>query len=139
GPLFWVLILVCGFLVLAPSITPSTDGFLRRWVDVFWISSRRARGLDPRSIRYVYFGVLSVYAVFGVVMLCLERPDTLLLIATLIMNFALGFSCLHTLAVNLFLLPRPLRPGWFNRLGLLLAGLFFLSVGILATVVKFTG
>lgn len=136
GPLFWALILLCGFLVLGPSVTPSSDGFLRRWVDAFWVVSRRAHKLNPESIRYVYFIVLAIYTAFGVVMLCLEKPITLLFIATLMMNFALGFSCLHTLVVNLYLLPRECRPGWFNRIGLLLAGLFFLSVATLSTIVK---
>ena len=106
----------------------------RRWVDVFWIASRSARNFDPKSIRYVYFSALAVYAVLGIIMLSLEQPVTLLFIATLIMNFALGFSCLHTLAVNLLLLPVPLRPGWMSRMGLLLAGLFFLAVALLSTV-----
>ena len=134
--MLWCLILLCGFLILGPSVAPSTDGFLRRWVDVFWIASRRARSFDPTSIRYVYFGVLAVYAAFGVVMLSLKTPQALLLIATLIMNYAIGFSCLHTLAVNLILLPPEVRPGWFSRIGLFLTGLFFLTVATLFTVVK---
>ncbi len=134
GYLFWILTLLCAFLVLGTGVTPATDGFLRRWVDVFWIASRSARSFDPKSIRYVYFSALAVYALFGTIMLTLEPPVTLLFIATLIMNFAFGFSCLHTLAVNLILLPAQLRPGWMSRVGLFLAGLFFLAVALLSTV-----
>jgi len=108
GQFFWMLTLLCAFLVLASSIPSSTDGFLRRWVDVIWIASRSVRSFDPKSVRYVYFGILAVCVVFGVVMLCLKPPEKLLFVATLLMNFALGFSCLHTLVVNLLLLPRPL-------------------------------
>ena len=134
GHLFWILTLLCAFLVLGSGVTPSTDGFLRRWVDVFWIASRKARSFDPRSIRYVYFSALTVFALLGIILLLLEPPVTLLFIATLLMNFALGFSCLHTLAVNLVLLPSQLRPGWISRIGLFLAGLFFLAVALLSTV-----
>jgi len=133
GQWLWILTLLCAFLVLATGLAPGVDGFLRRWVDVIWIASRSVRTLDPKAIRYLYFGVLSVYIVFGVIMLWPEPPTTLLFIGTLIMNFALGFSCLHTLAVNLILLPRPLRPGWFCRISLLMAGLFFLTVATIAT------
>ena len=133
GQTFWVLTLLCAFLVLATGIAPGVDGFLRRWVDVIWIASRRVRSFDPKSIRYVYFGVLAVYIIFGLIMLCLEPPTTLLFISTLMMNFALGFTCLHTLAVNLILLPRPLRPGWFCRISLFFTGLFFLSVATIST------
>ncbi|MAV38589.1 MAG: hypothetical protein CMJ59_24390 [Planctomycetaceae bacterium] len=133
GNLFWMMSLFCAFIVLATGVTPGADGFLRRWVDVIWIASPRARRLDPKSIRYVYFGVLTVYATFGVIMLARETPTTLLFISALLSNFALGFTCLHTLAVNLILLPRELRPGWFCRVALLLAGLFFLFVATIAT------
>ena len=98
-----------------------------------WIASHRIRSLDPGAVRYVYFGGLTVYTTFGAIMLCRQPPTTLLFIGTLIMNFALGFTCLHTLAVNLILLPRPLRPGWFCRISLFLTGLFFLTVATIST------
>ncbi|MEX0978406.1 MAG: hypothetical protein WDZ48_06125, partial [Pirellulales bacterium] len=55
----------------------------------------------------------------------------LLTMASTVMNFALGFSCFHTLVINLILLPRELRPGWFPRIGLALGGVFF---SVLATI-----
>ena len=134
--IFWFLTVFCGFLVLAPSMSTSADGIVRRWVDVFWTSSGKLRTLDPASIRYVYFGVLAVYAVFGMVMLGAAKPDKLLTIATTIYNFALGFSCWHTLAVNSFLLPPKLRPHVLIRLGLFLAGAFFLFIAVVSSMQK---
>lgn len=138
GQLFWYLVLLCGFLVLAPSVASSIDGFVRRWVDVFWTASPRLRRLDPGNIRWVYFGVLSGYAVFGMIMLSVAPPLGLLKIAANIFNYALGFSCFHTLAINLTLLPRELRPGWLARIGLCCAGLFFTSLAAITTL-KLTG
>jgi len=134
GPLFWYLTIFCGFLVLAPSAVSTADGVLRRWVDVFWTASPALRRLDPHRIRYVYFGTLLAYATFGLLALWWGRPEKLLLWATTIYNFALGFSCWHVLAVNLTLLPKPLRPRLFIRLGLVLSGLFFLSLGAVVTL-----
>lgn len=134
---FWFMTLFSGFLVLAPSMATSADGLVRRWVDVFWTSSPRLRRLDPSSIRGVYFGVLLAFAVFGVIMLTLGKPTQLVNYATLILNFALGFSCWHTLAINLTLLPRELRPGWFARIGLLVSGLFFNVMATVATLQAF--
>lgn len=74
GHFFWFMIILCGFLVMAVSIGPATDGFLRRWVDVFWTASRRLRSLDPRNIRYIYFAMLVAYIVLSVVMLCIGKP-----------------------------------------------------------------
>ena len=132
GDVFWALTLLCGFLVLALSLVPTIDGFVRRWVDVFWTSSSRLRKLDPARIRQVYFRVLLGYGAFGFVMLWLNAPTDLLKIATVGYNFALGFSCWHTLALNMILLPRELRPGWFVRIGLVLSGCFFTALGTAA-------
>ncbi|MFP6752797.1 MAG: Nramp family divalent metal transporter, partial [Pirellulaceae bacterium] len=134
--LFWFLTVFCGFLVLAPSMSTSADGIVRRWVDVFWTSSSKMRTLDPRMIRYVYFAVLAVYAMFGMTMLSLAKPDKLLTIATTIYNFALGFSCWHTLAVNSFLLPPKLRPHVLIRLGLFVSGAFFLFIAVVSSMQK---
>jgi len=65
---------------------------------------------------------------FGMVALWLNKPAALITWATLGFNLALGFSCWHTLAINLLLLPRELRPGWFMRISLILGGLFFAAL-----------
>ncbi len=134
GSLAWYLTLLCGFLVLAPAMATSTDGVVRRWVDVVWTSSRRLRAWDPKHIKTLYFGVLVGYMVLGLFLLAIGKPLMLLKIGTNIMNFALGFSCFHTLVINLTLLPRELRPGWFARLGLSAGGLFFLSLATITAI-----
>ena len=134
GSIFWFLTLFCGFLVLAPSMATSADGIIRRWVDVFWTSSKTLRKVAPKNIRYVYFGVLTVFAIFGMTMLSLNQPTELLKIATMFFNFALGFSCLHTVFINMTLLPKQLRPNWFVRLSLSFTGIFFLSVGMVSAL-----
>lgn len=134
GPSFWYLTLFCGFLVLGTSMASTADGVLRRWVDVFWTASARLRTWDPRHIGRLYFGVLCVYAALGLLMLTVLNGDRLLVWSTMIYNYALGFSCWHTLVVNLTLLPRELRPNWFARIGLLLAGVYFSAIAILSTL-----
>ncbi|MDA1213790.1 MAG: Nramp family divalent metal transporter, partial [Planctomycetota bacterium] len=135
GDTFWYLTLLCGFVVLAPSMAVSADGVIRRWVDVFWTSSATLRKLPPKNIRYVYFGVLSTYILFGLVMLSLN-PEKLIKIATTIFNFALGFSCWHTLFVNCILLPIELRPRMLVRIAMTVAGLFFWIVATISAYVN---
>jgi hypothetical protein len=138
--MFWFMTLFCGFLTLAPSMVSTADGVVRRWVDVFWTALPRLRELDTKAIRTVYFGVLCAYGAFGTFILVMyPNGGTLVQIATMIYNYALGFSCLHTLYVNTVLLPRQCRPGWFIRTALTLAGLFFLSVAALTTYSKLAG
>ena len=126
GETFWYMTLFCGFLVLAPSMASTIDGIVRRWVDVFWTSSARLRQWETRRIRNLYFYVLAGYSVFGLTMLAWGKPVQLLIIASNILNFALGFSCFHVLIVNTTLLPRALRPNWFVRVAMVCAGSFFL-------------
>jgi hypothetical protein len=134
GSLFWHLTLLCGFLVLAPSVSTTADGVLRRWVDVCWTALPSLRKLEEHRIRTVYFAALCAYATFGLISLTLWNPVQLLKWAGNIYNAALGFSCFHVLAVNLTLLPKPLRPGWFIRAGLVLSGLFFMALSTITTM-----
>jgi len=137
GKFCWFMTIFCGFLVLAPTMSSSADGIIRRWVDVFWTSSGRMRKMDPKAIKVVYVRVLLGYSIFGLIMLSLN-PGELIKYATMCFNIALGFSCWHTIVINSTLLPRALRPGWFIRIALSLAGVFFLLLGSLS-VYKQTG
>jgi hypothetical protein len=134
GRYFWYFTLFCGLLILGTSMAATADGVLRRWVDVFWTGSKRLQTWDPRHIGKLYFGVLCVYLLMGLSMLLWLRGDTLLVTATGMMyNYALGFSCMHTLVVNLTLLPPELRPRMWQRVGLVMGSMFFLTIGVLAT------
>jgi hypothetical protein len=134
GQMFWLMTLFCGFLVLAPSVATTADGVLRRWVDVCWTALPSLRKLEEHKIRNVYFVALCCYATFGLVSLTLWNPVQLLKWAGNIYNAALGFSCFHVLVVNLTLLPKPLRPGWCIRIGLIASGLFFMALSAITTL-----
>jgi len=134
GNVFWFMTVFCGFLVLAPSMSTSADGVIRRWVDVFWTTNARLRAMPPGAIKQVYFKVLMCYAGMGLIALLLVKPATLLLIAAAIYNYALGISCLHTLYVNRNLLPRQLQPRTSMQIALLLAGIFFFFIGCVSSL-----
>ena len=134
GELFWYLTMLCGFLVLGPTMATSADGVIRRWVDVVWTANARLRQLDPRNIRWLYFGVLAGYAAFGLIMLSVAPPLQLLKTAANLFNYSLGFSCFHTLVVNTTLLPPELRPGLWTRLGLGFSGVFFIVLAVITTL-----
>jgi hypothetical protein len=134
GNAFWFMTVFCGFLVLAPSMSTSADGVIRRWVDVFWTTSDRLREMPPGAIKTVYFRVLAVYACLGLITLVSIKPATLLLIAAAIYNYALGISCLHTLYVNRSLLPPQLQARTSMQIALFLTGLFFLFIGCVSSL-----
>jgi hypothetical protein len=151
--------LFCGFLVLITSQTTTMDGFTRRWVDVTWTAAppffdrmafrwiknrwlgvtwTAVPAIDKRptdSVKYIYFGVLVTLTFFGLIVIWLtNKPGMVFKVATTGYNFAFAFSAWHTLFVNTILLPKELRPGWPQRIGLVLAGMFFLTLGIMAAL-----
>ena len=133
---FWCLTLFCGFLVLATSMASTADGVLRRWVDVCWTALPFLRHWDTKHIGKLYFSVLCIYAVLGVVMLCFIRGDVLLVFSGMLYNYALGFSSLHVAAINTVLLPPALRPSKFRRSLLIVGGLFFLTAAVISSIVE---
>ena len=68
------------------------------------------------------------------IMLSVNKPDPLIVMATLFYNFALGVSRWHTLVVNMTPLPPPLRPNGFVRIGMAAVGCFFFLLGSVATM-----
>jgi hypothetical protein len=135
GQLFWLMTLICGFLVLAPAAVTTIDSALRRWVDLSWTAIPVVRRWDPHEIRWLYFGALCAYAAFGITALSLWNPQQLLVWATNIYNVALGVSCFHVLAVNTILLPRELRPNWFIRIALVIGGIYFTALASVSIIV----
>jgi hypothetical protein len=135
GNAMWYAVVLCGLLVLLPTTCQTADGIIRRWVDVLWTASARLREVEPHRIKQLYFRVLVGYAIFGTITLAVSHsPGTVVKIATNIYNFALGISCFHTLYVNTTLLPKPLRPGWFARTGMVVAGVFFVALATIAAI-----
>ena len=72
----------------------------------------------------------------GCVMLLFLKGDSLLVMSTMMYNYALGFSCFHTLIVNTRLLPQALKPGLFIRVVLVLAGCFFTGIAGITTAIE---
>ena len=126
--LLWPLTLLISFIVLAPNQISSGDVLPRRWGDVLWTVSRQARRLKGNQVRYLYYGILTLYGVWGLSALAFFDPLQIAKIGTVLSNLALGASGLHILYVNRTLLPREVQPKWLIQAGLLCSGLFFLGV-----------
>ncbi len=127
GTFYWYMLMFCSVLILVPNTVSDTDSTVRRWVDLAWTASARLRTWSPKSIKQLYFWGMVAYVIAGLlIMTLLPEPKKLIAVYGCIANFALGFSCFHVLVVNLELLPAPLRPGWFTRIGMSAAGTYFL-------------
>lgn len=124
--LFWYLTLICGFLVLTPGQVSTGDQIARRWTDMLWNASSRVRRTG--EVRYVYYGIMSIYAAGGLVILILFPAVAIAKFAAVLQNIALGSTALMSLYVNRKLLPKEIQPGWFHQIGIVLCGVFFLSI-----------
>ena len=131
----WLVTLTIGFLVLAPGQVMSGDVIARRWTDVIWTSSRRVQQLKGNQVKYIYYGILAAYGLWGLFVLTIfPNPLMVLKIAGFLMNVALGFTAFHVLYVNRTLLPREFGPGWFMQAGLVLSGTFFLGISVVVLI-----
>jgi hypothetical protein len=130
--LVWFVTLFVGFMVLAPGQILAGDQIARRWADISWSSLPALRKLGGNQVKYVYYGILAAYCVWGLISLTYFDPLQILKIAGVLMNIALGATALHALYVNRTLLPRELRPAWFMQVGALACGVFFLSVSAIS-------
>ncbi|MBM3832700.1 MAG: hypothetical protein FJ403_05390 [Verrucomicrobia bacterium] len=128
GPAFWYLTLTCGLLVLAPTQITQMDGMVRRWVDVLWTGSRRLRHLEGHKVKYVYYGVLTLYGIWGMIALAVFNPAQIVKTVANFWNLALGFSAIQTIITNRRLLPKELRPRWFMEAGVLFCSAFYLGI-----------
>jgi len=137
GWIFWITTLSCGFLVLAPGQVSVGDQIARRWTDMIWTASARAHRLGRGEVRYIYYGILALYAVWGLVVLWLLPAFQIATIGVVLGNLGLGFSTLQALYVNRVLLPPKLRPNALQQIGTACCGVFFLgiSMGVLWTYV----
>ena len=77
--LFWWLTLLCGFLALAPTQTVAIDGVIRRWTDIIWTGIPTMHRFDGHQVKYVYYGLLGVYWMFGLQVL-IRFPNPLAMV-----------------------------------------------------------
>ena len=135
GGAFWFLTLLCGFLIMAPTQVSQLDQVARRWTDVLWIGSRRLRSVDDHNVKLVYYTLLALYCVWGLIALRVTPNPLVLAIATGVMwNFAYAFTSLHLLWVMLRLMPAPLRPGWLQCAGLIGGAVLYAGISGIAFV-----
>jgi len=131
--LFWWLTLLCGFLVLAPSLMTGLDGFVRRWTDIIWTAVPAVRKFRGNQVKYIYYSLLGATGGFGfAVLILMPDPLEMVKVTGMLFNFALGFSAVHLLIVNCLFLPVEIRPSWTMRSALVVAALFFTTVSSIA-------
>lgn len=131
---WWTITLCVSFLALAPNAVMTGDLIARMWTDLLWVGNRRAQRMEEHQVKYLYYGILALYAVWGCFALAVLNPLEIAKLGAVLGNISLGFSAFHTLYVNRTLLPPELRPNHFMQAGLVATGVFFLTITLVAAL-----
>ena len=125
GPLFAGAIAFLGAWILFKTQLDNIDGMVRALTDILWTRSARVRRWRNGDVRAVYYTVLGVITLWGIIAIRLAQPIVLLQIGANIAGVVFVVASLHLLYVNTRLLPRELRPPLWRRVALVVMSLFY--------------
>lgn len=127
----WVLVLAVGFVVLFSTQLGFVEGPVRAITDMVWWASSGVRKWAKEDIRRVYYVVLGVNVVWGLIGMNLTAPFILLLLGAAFANLLFMCQALMTLYTNRTFLPKEFRPQLWRQLaligGVLWYGFFFFN------------
>jgi hypothetical protein len=101
------------------------DGMVRAITDILWTGSSRLRSWRGGDVRRLYYCVMAVVVVWGILALRLAQPIILLQVGANIAGFVFIVASLHLLYINTRILPEHVRPPMWRRAGLVAMALFY--------------
>jgi len=125
GPMLGLLVAVLGAWILFKTQLDCVEGMTRAVTDILWTGSERVRAWRGGDVRAVYYSVLAVVVVWGIIALKLAQPVMLLQIGANIAGVIFVIASLHLLYLNTRILPQALRPPLWRRLALVGMALFY--------------
>src|SRR5689334_13369528 len=125
GAIFGGAIAILGVWILFKAQLDILEGMTRGITDILWAGSARIRGWRGGDVRVVYYSVLAILSLWGIVALRLTQPIILLILSANMAGIVFIISSLHLLYVNTRLLPVALRPPMWRRLALVALALFY--------------
>lgn len=125
GAVFGGIIAVLGFWILFKAQLDILEGMTRGITDILWAGSARIRAWRGGDVRVIYYSVLALISLWGIIALRLTQPIILLTLSANMAGIVFIISSLHLLYVNTRLLPKELRPPMWRRLALVALALFY--------------
>ena len=139
GAIFGGVIAILGVWILFKAQLDILEGMTRAVTDILWTGSERIRVWRGGDVRVVYYSVLAVISLWGILALKLTQPIILLALSANMAGIVFIISSLHLLYINTRLLPMALRPPMWRRLALVALALFygfFLTLWLWSVAVK---
>lgn len=138
GALLGGAIAFLGAWVLFKTQLDQLEGMVRAITDMLWTGSSRLRQWRGGDVRVVYYGVLAVVVLWGMIALRFAQPFFLIQVGANMAGLVLVIGSIHVLYLNTTLLPAHVRPPMWRRLMLVAMALFygFFVVRSVATLVS---
>jgi hypothetical protein len=125
GAIFGGMIAIMGVWILFKTQLDILEGMTRAITDILWTGSKRIRAWRTGDVRIVYYGVLVVVLLWGILALRLTQPIILLQVSANMGGIVFIISSLHLLYINTTLLPVELRPPLSRRIALVALSVFY--------------
>ena len=125
GPLLGGVIAFLGAWILFKTQLDNFEGIVRCITDILWTGSRRVRAWGGGDVRAVYYSILVIIAVWGIIALRLAQPIVLLKLGANAAGVIFIIGSLHLLYLNTRLLPTHVRPPLWRRAALVGIAVFY--------------
>jgi hypothetical protein len=120
-----IVVAFLGAWILFKTQLDNFEGMVRAITDMLWAGSRRVRAWRGGDVRAVYYTVLAVLVVWGIIALGLAQPIVLLKIGANVAGAVFVIAAPHLLYVNTRILPPHVRPPMWRRIALAAMAVFY--------------
>jgi hypothetical protein len=125
GPAVGVLVAVLGAWLLFKTQLDNVEGMTRSLTDILWTGSQRVRNWRSGDVRAVYYTVMVIIIVWGLIALRIAQPIMLLQIGANMAGVNMMIGAAHLLYVNSRPLPAEVRPPLWRRVVLVCTIVFY--------------
>ena len=125
GAIFGGVIAMMAVWVLFKTQLDIIEGMTRAMTDILWTGSSKVRRWRGGDVRFLYYTVLGLLAVWGIIAMKLAAPIVLLQLGANIAGVVFVISALHVLYINTRFLPEAVRPPMWRRVALVATSLFY--------------
>ena len=125
GPILGSAIAFLGAWILFKTQLDNLEGMVRAITDILWTGSPRVRTWRGGDVRAVYYTVMAILVVWGILALRLAQPIVLLKLGANVAGIVFIIASIHLLYVNTCLLPEHVRPSLWRRASLIAMALFY--------------
>jgi hypothetical protein len=125
GSFGWFLALFFGFWIMYSTAISNVDLVVRQSTDMLWFASPGIRNFAKNDIRKIYYVLLLIFVIWGILYMNISVPLIILAISANIANFTMALSAILTIRVNRKTIPKEFRGSVFRDIVLICNFVFF--------------